>query len=71
MEQFVNRLRLLSTYCNFHEVNKEIIQQVIQTCTSKALRRELLKTEYLDIEKLMAIGRTHTIRYNRSTSKIS
>ena len=42
VEQFITRLRLLATYCYFADVDKELVRQVIQTSTSKKLRRDLL-----------------------------
>ncbi len=59
VEQFVTRLRLLSTFCEFADVNKEIVKQVIQTCTSKKLRRDLLKTDDIELTKLLKISRAH------------
>jgi hypothetical protein len=59
VEQFVTRLRLLSTYCEFADVNKEIVKQVIQTCTSKKLRRDLLKTDDIELTKILKISRAH------------
>jgi hypothetical protein len=59
VEQFVTRLRLLSTYCEFADVNKEIVKQVIQTCTSKKLRRDLLKTDDIELTKLLKISRAN------------
>jgi hypothetical protein len=46
VEQFVTRLRLSATYCDFADIDKELVEQVIQTCTSKKLRRDLLKTDF-------------------------
>ena len=57
IEQYVTRLRLLSTYCEFPEVDDEIIGQVIQSCFSANFRRKLLRTPDLDIEELLQLGR--------------
>jgi hypothetical protein len=50
---------LSATYCDFADIDKELVEQVIQTCTSKKLRRDLLKTDDLDITKLLNLSRAH------------
>jgi hypothetical protein len=62
---YVTRLRIIATYCGFHDDNHEIIKQVIQSCYSSKHRKELLKKQDLDITKLLEIGHIHdTIGFN-------
>ena len=48
IEQFVTRLRLLAQYCEYDD-DKEIVGQVIQSCSSMQFRKKLLRTPKLDI----------------------
>ena len=57
--QYVTRLRILATYCEFASTDKEIVRQVIQGCESSKLRRSYLKEPGLVISRLLEIGRIH------------
>jgi hypothetical protein len=59
IEQYVTRLRIQSAYCEFHDVDLEIVKQVLQSCNSNDFRRQLLKTENLDLTKLLTQGRIY------------
>jgi hypothetical protein len=56
--QYVTRLRILATYCDFESMDKQIVRQVVVNCTSSVLRRTFLKQTTLDIVKLQELGRT-------------
>ena len=53
---FVNRLRVLSANCGFHDVEAEIRSRIIQGCASDQLRMKAL-AENLDAAKLISTGR--------------
>ena len=59
IEQFVTRLRLMAQYCEFDNMDKEIIGQVVQGCMSTSFRRKLLRTPGLKLEGLLDIGRVN------------
>ena len=56
IDSFHTRLRQLSRYCAFPDVDKEIKEQIILNCCSNSLRRKALR-EDLDLEKLLKAGR--------------
>jgi len=37
-EQCITRLRVLTKFCEFHDVDREIVTQVILTCEATKLR---------------------------------
>ncbi|KAJ8037230.1 hypothetical protein HOLleu_17995 [Holothuria leucospilota] len=59
---FATRLRQLAKYCQFVDVDKEIKSQIIQSCSSSRLRRNVLKkpnltlTEILDLVRALMIS---------------
>ena len=58
--QYITRLKILAQYCDFGEnLNKEIMNHVIQTCYSEKLRREFLSKKDLTYKDLVDLGRTH------------
>ena len=55
--QFVARLRTASEGCDFHSVDREIIDQVISCCVSEELRTKLLsKGDALNMTKMLGIA---------------
>ncbi|CAF1043728.1 unnamed protein product [Brachionus calyciflorus] len=59
ISQYVTRLRMLGQFCEFANLNQEIITHVIQTCYSENLRREFLKMDTLNYDDFIKIGRLH------------
>jgi hypothetical protein len=57
--KFVTRLRILGKYCEFSNLDDEIVRQVIQKCSSTILRRTYLKQQTINISKLLELGRVH------------
>ena len=58
LDQFITRLRKLTTYCEYgNNVNDEIRDLVIHTCKSIKLRTRLLQEQNLTLEKVQNIGR--------------
>jgi hypothetical protein len=57
--EYVARLRILANHCAFDNVNHEIVQQVVEKCSSSGMRGKFLVHDELDIEKLLKLGRAH------------
>ena len=58
LDQFITRLRKLTTYCEYgNNVNDEIRDEVIHTCKSTKLQTRLLQEQDLTLEKVENIGR--------------
>jgi hypothetical protein len=57
--QYVTRLRILATYCEFADDDTEIVRQVIKRCVSSKLQRSYLKEVEIDIEKILSLVRIH------------
>ena len=58
LDQFITRLRKLTTYCEYgNNVNDEIRDEVIHTCKSTKLQTRLLQEQDLTLEKVQNIGR--------------
>ena len=58
VEQFATRLRKLSLICEVHDVDSEIKAAIIQSCTSKSLRRFALKETDLTLDALLSKARS-------------
>ena len=56
LDTFHTRLRQLAKTCEFSDINKEIKEHIILTCTSSSLRRRALR-ENLSLENLLKLGR--------------
>jgi len=54
--QYITRLRKLAKTCQFHDSNDEIVDQVIEKCSSSKLRKRLLKEQDLTLDKLLEIA---------------
>lgn len=54
--QYVTRLRSLAKTCEFHDTDDEIVDQVIEKCNSRKLRKRLLKEHDLTLAKLCEIA---------------
>ena len=56
MGQYVIRLRTLAKTCESHDPEDEIVDQIIEKCTSSKLRKSLLKTTPLTLTKILEIA---------------
>ena len=54
--QYVSQPWQLATTCEFHDTQDEIVDQVIDRCNSKKLRKRLLKERDLTLDKLLEIA---------------
>ena len=54
--QYATRLSTLSKTCEFHDNKDEIVDQIIEKCKSKKLRKRLLKEHELTLDKLLEIA---------------
>ncbi|XP_061170050.1 uncharacterized protein K02A2.6-like [Saccostrea echinata] len=57
LDEYVTELRRLSKDCEFNDVNKEILSQIIQHCRSNRLRRRALREPDMTLQNLMDLGR--------------
>ena len=57
LDSFHTRLRQLAKTCEFGDIDKEIKEHIILTCSSNSLRRRALR-ENLTLEALLKLGRT-------------
>ena len=58
VDEYCTRLRVLAASCEYGEHTDEHIRdQIVDKCTSSALRRRLLRTENLKLEDLLAMAR--------------
>ena len=58
VEQYITRLRQKAVYCNFADVDEHIRDQVIETCSSKRLRRKLLERHNVTLQQLREIAQS-------------
>ena len=58
MDEFVTELRQLSKNCGFTDLDKEILSQVIQHCSSSRFRRRALREPNKSLTEILDIGRT-------------
>ena len=56
MSQWVTKLRTLSKSCEYADAEDAILDQVIEKCKSAKLRKTLLKTSDLTLDKLLEIS---------------
>lgn len=57
LDEFVTELRTLAKNCEFAEIDKEILQQVIQNCKSNQLRRRALREPDKNLDAILTLGR--------------
>ena len=57
LDSYHVRLRQLAKTCDFVDIDKEIKEHIILSCTSSTLRRRALQEEY-DLNKLLKVGRS-------------
>ena len=56
-DSYVTKLRKLASTCAFTDIDDVIIDQVIEKCASSKLRRKLLETDDLTLDKLLTLAR--------------
>lgn len=61
LDEFVTELRKLSKNCEFNDVDREILSQVIQNCKSKQLRRRALRESDKGLQDILDLGRAMEI----------
>ena len=77
LDDFVTELRTLAKNCEFANVDKEILSQVIQHCKSNRLRRRALRetnktlTDILDIGRSLELSEVHaSVMERESVNKV-
>ncbi|VDI83276.1 Hypothetical predicted protein [Mytilus galloprovincialis] len=58
LDEFVTELRNIAKTCEFTNVDKEILSQVIQNCKSNRLRRRALREPDKTLNDILTLGRT-------------
>ncbi|XP_064462161.1 uncharacterized protein LOC135372483 [Ornithodoros turicata] len=58
LDQFQVRLRRLGATCEFSEIEREIVSQIIEGTTSSRLRRVALRESDITLDQLMKLGRS-------------
>ena len=67
MNSYHSRLRQLAATCEFHDVDKEVKSQIIQSCTSQRLRRKALRDSTMTLEALLAEARALEVSEQQAT----
>jgi len=57
LDEFVTELRSLAKNCAFNNIDNEILQQVIQNCSSNQLRRRALREPDKGLDDILTMGR--------------
>lgn len=57
LDEFCTRLKKLSVSCEFQSVQDEIVSQIVQGCTSTALRKKALQ-KAMALDELLSVGRS-------------
>ncbi|CAB4044596.1 Retrovirus-related Pol poly from transposon, partial [Paramuricea clavata] len=57
LDSYHVRLRQLAKTCDFTDIDKEMKEHIILSCTSNTLRRRALQDEY-SLDKLLKVGRS-------------
>ena len=68
IDQFVTRLRQLAAFCEFHNSEREIKAQVIQSCSSTRLRRRALREEKITLDELLKFSRALEVSEHQAQS---
>ena len=61
IDSYLTRLRSLAKTCEFHDVNEELVDQVIEKCHSNKLRKRLLREPGLNINKVIDIAQASEV----------
>lgn len=67
IDAFHIRLRSAAALCEFHDVDKEILGQIIQGCTSSRVRRKALK-DNLNLQQVLDDARSLELSESRATA---
>lgn len=58
LDEYVTKLRTLGKDCEFNDVEREILSQVIQNCRSNRLRRRALREPDKSLTEIIELGRS-------------
>ena len=56
VDQYIRQLRLKAVYCDFHNVDENIRDQIIEKCYSQRLRRKLLERNNVTLPQVGEIA---------------
>ncbi|CAC5385616.1 unnamed protein product [Mytilus coruscus] len=68
VEQYITRLRQKAVFCNFHNIDENIRDQVIDKCYSQRLRRKVLKRNNVTLVQLREIAQSLEASEQRAVS---
>ena len=66
LDSFHTRLRTLATFCEFQNIDNEILTQILQGCSSNRLRRRALRENYT-LEQILSSARAQELSEARAT----
>ena len=66
IDSFHTRLRALAVNCDFHDVDSEILTQILHGCTSSRLRRRALR-ESFTLDQILSEARSQELSEARAT----
>ena len=66
IDSFHTRLRALAVNCDFHDVDSEILTQILHSCTSSRLRRRALR-ESFTLDQILSEARSQELSEARAT----
>ena len=65
IDSFHTRLRTLASACNFHDVDQEVLTQIIHGCSSARVRRRALMGNFT-LDKTLAEARALELSESRA-----
>lgn len=68
LDTFHTRLRMLAKDCEFADADREIVAQIIQSCTSSRLRRRALREPNMTLTNMLDLGRMLEISEQQAES---
>ena len=66
IDQYCVRLRRMAACCDFHDTNREVLTQLIDTCTSQKIRRAAFEKGITNLENFLELARAHKLSDMRS-----
>lgn len=58
IDAFVSRLKYLAKYCEYEDVNDQIIDQLVVFCSSGMLKKKILEKKEITLDRILEISRT-------------
>ena len=68
VDQYITRLRQNAVFCDFHNVDENIRDQIIEKCYSQCLRRKVLEINKVDLPQMREIAQANQASELRAVS---